>query len=280
MEEHKARLEPGAPPPIWSAMAFRPLAPVLFAAAVLAAAPAAAGAETPPVRVSACYEIAWGGIGFADLSLTVTAGSGFTAETAIETFGLIDLFGPFRFDATSVGRLAGPDMPLPGQYVSLDGDRPEKRQRIALSFDPASGAVVEQLTPPRNRVRVEPGLRTGAVDPLTGLLQARAAIRRSLDGGPAATIVPVYDGSKRYDFELVVVGRAKGVAGAARLPVIHATARVRPVAGFRPRQLEHVRDPAELYLSDDAYLLPVRIETGWSTLTLVDRRNDGRPCRH
>ena len=261
-------------------MALRPLAPALVLAALLAALPAAAGAETPPVRMSACYQIAWGGIGFADLRMTVTAGSGFVAEAAIETFGLVDLFGPFRFDATSTGRLAGPDLPLPSQYVSLDGERPEKRDRIALSFDPATGAVAEMLTPPRSRVRVEPALRTGAVDPLTGLLQARAAIRRSLDGGPPAAIVPVYDGSKRHDFELVVVGRVKGVAGAAGLPVIHATARVRPVAGFRPRQLERVRDPVEMYLSDDAYLLPVRIEAGWMTLALVDRRTDGQPCRH
>jgi Protein of unknown function (DUF3108) len=251
----------------------------MIAAAFLAALPAVAGAETPPVKMSACYEISWGGIGFADLRLTVTAGTGFTAKTLIETYGLVDLFGPFRFDATSTGRLAGPDLPLPGQYVSLDGERPEKRQRIALNFDAATGAVAQELTPPRDRVRVEPELRTGAVDPLTGLLQARGAIRRSLEGGPASAIVPVYDGSKRYDFELTVLGRVNGIPGAKGQPAIHATARIRPIAGFRPRQLDHVHDPAEIYLSDDAYLLPVRMEAGRSALTLTDRRSDGQPCR-
>ena len=261
------------------ALASIAVASTLLAAALPASAGATAAPPSSPTRVSACYEVAWGGIGFADLQLSVTAGTGFTAETLIETFGLVDLFGRFRFDAKSTGRLAGPDLPLPGQYVSLDGARPEKRHRVALSFDTDSGAIAETLTPPRRRVRVEPALRTGAVDPLTGLLQARAGIRRSLDGGPAVTIVPVYDGNKRYDFEVTVRGRVDGIAEAGGRPAIHATARVKPIAGFRKRQLDHVQDPAELYLSDDAYLLPVRVEAGWSTLALVDRTTDGRPCR-
>ena len=256
----------------------------VIGAALLMALPAAAApsaAPEPPVstRVSACYEIAWGGIGFADLSLTVTAGTGFSAETLIKSFGLVDVFGPFRFEANSVGRLAGPDLPLPGRYVSLDGTEPKKHHRVALDFDAATGAIAETLTPPRTKARVEPAQRMGAVDPLTGLLQARAAIRRSLAGGPSAVLVPVYDGNKRFDFELVVHGRVNGIAAAHGRPTIHVTASLRPIAGFRPRQLEHVRDPAELYLSDDAYLLPVRIEAGWSTLALVDRRTDGRPCK-
>ena len=68
--------------------------------------------------------------------------------------------------------------------------------------------------------------------------------------------------------------------GGTEWPLIRASARLRPIAGFKPRQLEHVRDPAELYLSDDAYLLPVRAESGWSSLTLVDRTTDGRPCHN
>src|SRR5690606_14163150 len=248
---------------------------VLAVAAALAAAPAVGAAETP-VRLSACYEVAWGGIGFADLRLTLTADTGFTAETAIETFGLVDLFGPFRFDAVSRGRLAGAGLPLPGHYVSLDGHKPDKRRRTVLDFDPESGAVAEELTPPRDHVRVAPALRVGAVDPLTAVLQARGAIRRSLEGGPATVILPIYDGSKRYDFVLDVHGR---VAGPAGQPAIRATARVRPIAGFRPRQLDHVQDPAEVVLSDDVYLLPLRVQAGWSSLALVDRRSDGQPCR-
>lgn len=255
----------------------RPLARALLATVVLAIAAPAPAAETPPAeRLTACYQIAWGGIGFADLRLSVTAGSGFTARTEIETFGLVDLFGPFHFDATSRGRLAGPGMALPGQYVSLDGHKPDKRRRTVLDFDPNSGAVAEELTPPRDRVRVEPALRVGAVDPLTALLQARGAIRRSLEGGPATVILPIYDGSKRYDFVLDVQGRVTGPTG---LPAIRAIARVRPIAGFRPRQLDHVQDAAEIYMSDDAYLLPLRATAGWSSLSLVDRRSDGQRCR-
>ncbi|MGE5146323.1 MAG: DUF3108 domain-containing protein [Candidatus Eiseniibacteriota bacterium] len=254
-----------------------------LAAALLAAQPAAAApdsiAATPPSNVSACYEIAWGGIGFADLSLTVTADRGFRARTLIQTFGLVDLFGAFHYDATSDGRLIDSDLALPGQYVVLDGDKADKLERIALDFDPNSGAVAQQVTPPRHKERVEPALRTGAVDPLTALLQARGAIRRSLLGGPPNVIVPIYDGSKRYDLELMVLGHVRQTIGGTDWPLIHATARLKPIAGFRPRQLEHVQDPAELYLSDDAYLLPVRAESGWSSLTLVNRRTDGRPCR-
>ncbi|HEX7005568.1 MAG TPA: DUF3108 domain-containing protein [Alphaproteobacteria bacterium] len=254
----------------------RRLVPTVVAVAAAFAAAPSAGAAEPPIRLSACYEIAWGGIGFADLRLSVIAGSGFTARTEIETFGLVDLFGPFRFDATSQGRLAGPGLALPGRYVSLDGHKPEKRRRTVLDFDPESGAVAEELTPPRDQVRVAPALRVGTVDPLTAVLQARGAIRRSLEGGPGTVILPIYDGSKRYDFVLDVHGR---VAGPAGQPAIRATARVRPIAGFRPRQLDHVQDPAEVVLSDDVYLLPLRVQAGWSSLALVDRRSDGQPCR-
>jgi Protein of unknown function (DUF3108) len=266
-------------------MAIRVLVPAFLAAVALAVEPAAAepnaGATAQAsTRVSACYEIAWGGVDFADLKLTVTADQGFRARTLIQTFGLVDLFGAFRYDATSDGRLVETDMPLPGRYVVLDGEREDKLERIALDFDPNSGAVAQQVTPPRQHERVEPALRMGAVDPLTALLQARGAIRRSLAGGPSTMIVPVYDGSKRYDMEVVVLDRVRRRFGGTDWPLIRATARLRPIAGFKPRQLDHVHDPAELYLSDDAYLLPVRAEAGWSSLTLVDRRTDGRPCRN
>jgi hypothetical protein len=259
-----------------------------FASAALGAAlligPPAAGAEAgapaAPTQVAACYEIAWGGVGFANLSLTVTAERGFRAETLIQTFGLVDLFGPFHYDATSNGRLVNAEFALPGRYIVLDGDKPDKLERIALDFDPNSGAVSQQVTPPRQKERVEPALRTGAVDPLTALLQARGAIRRSLQGGPTTVLVPIYDGSKRYDLELEVLGHTRQRFGGTTWSLIHATARLRPIAGFRPSQLEHVHDPAELYLSDDAYLLPVRAESGWSSLTLVDRTTDGRPCKN
>jgi hypothetical protein len=255
------------------------LAATLSAASPAAAEPGAGAAPPASTRVSACYEIAWGGIGFADLSLDVTADRGFRAKTLIQTFGLVDLFGAFHYDATSDGRLIDVDLPLPGRYVVRDGDRPDKLERIALDFDPNSGAVAQTVTPPRQHERVEPGLRTGAVDPLTALLQARGAIRRSLAGGPSTVIVPIYDGSKRYDLELQVLGHTRQTFGRTEWSLIHATAHLKPIAGFKPRQLEHVRDPAELYLSDDVYLLPVRAESGWSSLTLLDRRTDGRPCR-
>jgi hypothetical protein len=264
----------------------RSFASAALVAAALAALPVAAAtsggeADAPAAstRVAACYEIAWGGIGFANLSLTVTAARGFRAETRIETYGLVDLFGPFHYDATSDGRLVDAEFALPGRYTVLDGDKPDKLERIALEFDPNSGAVAQQVTPPRPRERVEPALRTGAVDPLTALLQARGAIRRSLQGGPSTVLVPIYDGSKRYDLELEVLGRLRQTVGGTAWSLIHATARLRPIAGFRPRQLDHVHDPAELYLSDDAYLLPVRAESGWSSLTLLDRTTDGRPCK-
>lgn len=260
-------------------------APAVLLAASLALLPAAAAisgesdAAAAPTRVAACYEIAWGGIGFANLNLTVTAARDFRAETLIQTYGLVDLFGPFRYDATSDGRLIDAEFALPRHYVVLDGDKPGKRERIALDFDPNSGAVAQQVTPPRHRERVEPAQRTGAVDPLTALLQARGAIRRSLQGGPSTVLVPIYDGSKRYDLELQVRGRTRQTFGGTAWSLVHATARLRPIAGFRPRQLDHVHDPAELYLSDDIYLLPVRAESGWSSLTLVDRTTDGRPCK-
>ena len=261
-------------------------ATAVLVAAALAILPAAAAtpeaaADAPAAstRITACYEIAWGGIGFANLSLTVTAERSFRAETRIQTFGLVDLFGPFHYDATSDGRLVDAEFALHGRYIVLDGDKPDKLERIALDFDPNSGAVAQQVTPPRHRERVEPAQRTGAVDPLTALLQARGAIRRSLLGGPSTVLVPIYDGSKRYDLELEVLGHIRQTFGRTEWSLIHATARLRPIAGFRPHQLEHVQDPAELFLSDDAYLLPVRAESGWSSLTLLDRTTDGRPCK-
>jgi len=271
------------------------LSAALLLALAVAAAPArpVANVALPPAgsRVSLCYELTWAGFGFADLAYTFMRGADaagdYRSELLIETFGLVHLLSPFRYAASSQGRLGlasgeGASRPAPERYVAYDGPAPEDRKRIELVFDAATGAVDEDIWPPRQTPKVPPALRRGALDPLSAMLGLRQALWRKLNGGAGPdgpVVAAIYDGSKRYDVEVSLPEDGGRRPSAGPRPMIRLAARLRPIAGFREAQLRGLPDQtARVEVTDDADFIPARVQVGWGSMTLRGVQKDGRDC--
>lgn len=226
--------------------------------------------------LSACYDITWLGFPLAELVYQEQRAGGVArAELVIESVGLVDMFGPFRYAAdadTAIDGIAADGTLEPLGYTARDGPEPRDWRIIDLSFDPETGAVEEIVRPPRDETKVEPPLRRGAVDPITAFLSARHAVSAAIEGGADRLRLPIYDGSKRYDIALVFVGRrhVRGLGDA-----IKALATLHPIAGFDdPR--EGTTEPAEVWFGLDRNHMPLKVDTdGPGAVTLAGYSETG-----
>lgn len=239
-------------------------------------------------EISLCYRLAFGGVPFGNLVFNHASGGiadkdGYRADLLVETFPPFSRFAPFRYAAVTGGRMAGPARPAPESYLAFDGPRQRGRRRIELRFDARTGGIRSRIWPPRDASTVAPELRIGALDPLSAVILARGEIwRRLANGGPRPgepIRVPVFDGRQRYDLEFRIKGRTTRYRRGWDRPVVHAQAWLVPIAGFKERHLDQLPDePIEIYFSADAEFVPLYIETGWKSMRLVKRANDGRRC--
>ena len=266
----------------------------LGAAGWLSLAPAdppvkASGIDAGPVvaplpgegeAVTLCYSINWSGFRIANLRYRYKGGQRFEVNIKTNTVGLIKMFGPLHYDAVSRGRMSFDDQPRPVQYVAAYTKSNKQRRIVELTFNQATGEIIEDIRPPRGYVRVPPEARIGAMDPLTAALHARPRLIEAVNAkrfGSEFT-VPVYDGSKRYDVIVKLVGPdTRTVAGQPKL-VYHVLARVKPISGFKPKQIKLLpKQVSHLYISHDDFFVPVdvgvalRFGTGGAQLTAARR---------
>lgn len=236
--------------------------------ALAAAAPAHA-------QLSACYDATWLGFPVAEAVYEEAAdGSVVRTRFTMESVGLVELFGPFRYEVTAETAAVEEGF-RPRAYTVLDGPEDGERYRIDLAFDAATGAVDQTDTPAGERTVLEPEVRAGTIDPITAFIAVRGAIRAGEARGLERMHLPVYDGSLRYDAEVVLAGRER-VRGMGE--AVKALVTVEPIAGFDdPDKAEAL--PALVWFGPDRDFMPIKVDTGgggqgW----LADYREDGA-CR-
>ena len=106
------------------------------------------------------------------------------------------------------------------------------------------------------------------VDPLSALIAVRHRILTGKLGPDGRFVVPVFDGSRRFDAEGHVTRRD------GRL---HVDLMLKPIAGFRDDKPDEDEDPedsprpVEIEFTDDATLLPVRLEVSIAWFPAVVR---------
>lgn len=231
------------------------------------AAPLTAGKVVAPLpgageTVTLCYSIDWSGFQIARLRYQFTGGDRFEVNITTDTVGLVKLFGPLHYAAMTQGRMAVGDMPRPVRYAAAYTRSNKERRVIELFFDQRTGAIVEDIRPPRGYVRVKPEERRGALDPLTATLFMRPQIIKAVNERRFGSEfrVPVYDGSKRYDVITRLVGPDTKMVGGQRKPVYHLVARIIPVAGFKPDQVALLpKKRSHFYVGHDEFFVPVDV---------------------
>lgn len=226
-------------------------------------------------RLSACYDITWLGFPLAEMVYEEErAATVVHSEFVVESVGLVDLFGPFRYEAVADTRAAdGRHRPL--GYTARDGADPRARRIIDLSFDDATGAVEEIVNPPRDETKVEPALRRGAVDPMTAFIATRASVREAAGRGLGSLRLPIYDGSKRYDVEVVMAGRER-VPGMGE--AVKALVTLHPIAGFDDPKAG-TEGPAEVWFGVERDFMPLKVNTGGAGSVWLADLAEGGDCR-
>jgi hypothetical protein len=228
---------------------------------------AAAGAAPVEGR----YTASWAGLPAGEIHLRIEDdGATYRSEMRIRTEGLPRFFTRFKSVAVSEGRFAGDGSARPAQYDAVYDLRKRKDKRASLRFVSRDGSLVAERGPGDTSKKPPPeeAHRRNVVDPLSALV----AVRHRLTNGTVRTgeqfVVPVFDGSRRFD----AIGKVQRLPGIVRVDLL-----LMPVAGFKDDKPDEDEDPEDrprpvtVDFSDDARLQPLRLEVSIAWFAAVVR---------
>lgn len=249
--------------------------------------------EEPPSRIPVIapivttYDVYVGGIHLLQANILFQEeGNHYRAHVTGGTYGFWHRMFAWDTDLRVEGRLRD-DKFLPNQFDTHDTWR-EKTKATHLQFMP-DGDIVPTFDPPshdENREQVTKAQRTGALDPISGLLQLLA--HTAIEGNCAVT-VPIFDGKRLFtitgadqgddDIDAEDYGLYTGrahlcntsfamVAGDWKDPDNHEKSRF-----WQKNDHENGREPFHVWLANITPTLPampVRLESGsvWGLIVM------------
>ncbi len=215
------------------------------------------------------YDLYWGGIRIADLTLRHDADSeGYGSELSIKTVNIAELLARYRGRARISGEWQPPGQLVPVAYRSEHESRESDRVSI-VNFDPETGKVTELDLKKRGRPKesnVPGALQVDVIDPLTAFFRLRERVDAARSGGPEPFQAAVFDGPRRYDVRATLAGRTSIQVAGRKWRALRLELRLLPLAGFDEEDLAESETGAEgvlveVLLSDDQDLLPLKIRT-------------------
>jgi hypothetical protein len=229
---------------------------------VLTAAAVRADQDAP---LNLRYGLYWAGFQIATLTLEHEIQSTrYRSQLLIESVGLVEKLVHYRARTLATGRLGDGDSLLPVTYRSEYRSRKKDRRSI-VTFDPASGDVLELEITKRGKPddsKVPEALRKNVIDPLTAFLRIRDHVATAVKG--EVFTAQIFDGRRRYDLAAEVVERDRAWIAGRDQRAVRLALTLEFLAGSNVDDLEEVaaddhRVEAELMLSDDQRLLPLRL---------------------
>jgi hypothetical protein len=220
------------------------------------------------------YTAYWAGVPAAQIHLQL-GGDGRTYRDVIEirTLGLAGLITHFRARAEAEGRLAPGHAAEPQHYDARYDLRKWRDSRVGMRFVARDGGVTAERTADdtSRKALLDERYRRGIVDPLTALERVRAEIAGKKAVTEAAFVVPVYDGTRRFDVVGHILPEAQQTAGVLRVALD-----LQPIAGFKGMAKndgdpDDAPRPVAVTLSDDARRLPIAVSLRVFYLPLVIR---------
>ncbi len=205
-------------------------------------APALAGGERWPSRVTALYKVSFNGFDIGSFRFQTSIGpQGYQADGNAD---LSALLGAFTW--RGITRVAGTldTQPHPGGY-SFDFQSSSRSGSVKLGFRQDAITNISMLPPPEDtaeQVPVREQHLRGVLDPLSAVL---ALARVPAGADPCARKLSIFDGKQRFDLVLSH-RRDERIAGSQGQPETVHVCRVRfiPIAGHK-RHSEETRNLAE-----------------------------------
>jgi hypothetical protein len=237
---------------------------------VLGIADDAAGAD----RFVADYTAYWAGLPAAQIRLTLSAdASVYHDEIEIGSQGLPLLITHFRASAQAGGRLVPGRQAAPLHYDALYDLRKWRDSRIAMRFVERGGAVVAErgAEDTSKKALLDEKYRRDTVDPLSAFESVRAEIAAREAAPDRPILVPVYDGTRRFDVIGRILPKHEQTPGMLRVVL-----NLRPIAGFKGQSKidgdpDDAPRPVAVTLTDDKRLLPISMTLRVFYLPLVIR---------
>lgn len=241
---------------------------IISALAILLAG-AAARADDEPHRFSLSYDVQLTGIPVMSLDVqALLAPDRYALRTYLFTYGVLDWLFRFRNESAADGVIAG-ERVSPSRYTTLGMWRGSARSvDMTYGGDGALDIAIRPDVRDDDRDPVPDALRLDTLDPLSALVLTnlgRAAAGSGADS-PCPGMAPVFDGRRRYNVRLELVGPdvlEPGSGGIAVGPAIKCLLSVEPIAGYQKSRPQQKRPPSELWfqrLHDDRIWVPVRIQ--------------------
>jgi Protein of unknown function (DUF3108) len=222
------------------------------------------------------YTAYWAGLPAAQIRLKLSDdATAYHDEIAIRTEGVSHLITHFRADARANGRLVPGRGAEPTHYDALYDLRKWSNSRIAMRFVVHDGVVVAEraAADTSKKALLAEKYRRDIVDPLTALENIRGAVaaRLAATATTAAFVVPVYDGTRRFDVVGHILPKAEQGPGVLRIALS-----LRPIAGFKSRSKadgdpNDAPRPAWVTMTDDKRMLPISVTLRAFFLPLVIR---------
>lgn len=234
----------------------------LFGLALVVSLPVKAGtplATPADGRYEFRYEAYYTGVLVAEAKTSLAVGGGrYDIEVHALSSGILDWFITFDQVATSAGRLTASPEP--------EHHRNHNRARdnwIDLRFENGSVEILDANPDPKTdeeRQQVPAALLKGATDPLSGLLAAGFG---AVSTDQCKTVVPVFDGRRRYDTVLEDRRRETYTGPSGPAPALVCSFRFERIAGYSERAKDYPGLTGDIWLQqlgEDLPMLPVRME--------------------
>jgi hypothetical protein len=195
------------------------------------------GAAAANERLILSYEVWKGGFHALDLEADLARANGdYIIRFAAHTRGFIGWIYPYLLKGEAGGKLADKG-PQPNRFATLARSRSDEKRR-AISY-PGDGSLVTWSDPPRSaeddEVSVPTSMRLNTLDPASAILSVVDTVTRA---GKCDGDYPVYDGRRRFDLTVSLIGpeplapsRYSSYSGPATLCRVV----VNKLAGFRNR---------------------------------------------
>lgn len=195
------------------------------------AADAEAGVKTTNLQL--VWGLYLGGIALGKIGFNTTIeGARYSAYSQLETQGIVNSFWESRIRADSSGEVR-PMRLVPKAYNS---DYVSERSTQIVNLGYVDGFPARLTAEPEydlTRFPVPDAEKDGTIDPLSAMVFAVAGVTAS-EGEPCGTVIPVFDGRRRYNINLdyartVPVDHADYRGGA-----LECTMEYEQLAGFKP----------------------------------------------
>lgn len=168
-------------------------------------AAASIGSAAANERLVLSYALWKGGFHALDLEAGLSRGGGdYKVKFAAQTRGFIGWLYPYLLEGEAAGRLAGKG-PRPDRFATLARSRSDEKRRAISYLD--DGTLVTWSEPPRSAAddeeAVPTDMRSNTLDPASAILSVVETVAKA---GSCQGAYPVYDGRRRYDLSVSLIG--------------------------------------------------------------------------